>query len=454
MATKQQDEYLKTAFGVNPTQHRARAPAVAAAPGAPPSRPAPAVPPGAEEDPPPPVRGGAPPDSEATDAAPVKLPAGMVMIQPLELVKLEVALDSIAPAIEDGLAREQEIAAAGKTAHLDPSKTDAVAKASARLGAVITEEERERLHDGETKIRDGQQSIIEHWHRIGESRKHLVNFKGITFKEVHTEDAKAKAGKTVEHFYDLLGNAGKAVIDLVTGDLAKFGGWIVAQATLEIAGADIIKDGIERLVDGIEKDQKEIENGLNEVVGQLNAFDHKEIDALKETLRDLTSELGTRLKFLQDDAKEMGVRLGHVASAHKRDAGDFRPVMTVYQKIFAAYTALAKVVSTADQNATLADSKWPGLLLPLGTRDKTTLSLGENGEALVYRNGGGTHYFIIKTSGPTFAASADVGAAAIEKLADGYKTLQDARAACGRVKPIAEQWSKALSAGIDQPAKR
>lgn len=54
----------------------------------------------------------------------------------------------------------------------------------------------------------------------------------------------------------------------------------------------------------------------------------------------------------------------------------------------------------------------------------------------------------------TFAASADDGAKGLEKLADDYKSLQAARDAYGQVKPLAEQWSKALSTGMDNPAKR
>lgn len=454
MATKQQDEYLKTVLGVDPARHRGKAPASGAAASLAKSHTSPSPSTAA------PAPGGSSPANPApaptpSPAKPAK-PGAMVITQPADLVKLKAGLDGVEGAVQDGLKREQEIAAAGKKEGVDPSKTDGIARAGARLAAVITPDERARLKNGESQIKKSQQSVTETLERIDESRDHLVNFKELKLEEVHTEDAREKAGKKVSEFYDFLVNAGKFVIDLVTGDMARFAGWIVAQANLELAGADVIKDGIEALVDGIEENQKEIENGLNEVVKQLNDFRHKEIEALIKTLSNLCNDLIKRLELLQEDAKEMGVELGQIARAHKGDAGDFRPLMSVYQKISEANTVLSKVAIAAGQNAALADKKWQRLLLPLGTLDDKSMLAGDKGTSavsVVYSKGGAPHVFLIKTSSATFASSYDAGPAAIEKLADAYKTLQDALKAHDRVKPLADQWSKALSTGMDHPSK-
>jgi hypothetical protein len=460
MATKQQDEYLKTALGVDLARHRAVAPAVAkqGAPSAPPPRPAPSVPPGAEEDPPPPVLGGVPggasgaaPASEATDAAPVKLPAGMAMIQPQDLVKLRAGLASIAREIKDGLARQQEIEAEAKKAHVDPTKTDAFAKAGARLGAVLSKDERHHFNDTLSQVRKSRESIVELLDRADETKEHLANFRALKLEGVSAED-KEKKGHEVAGIYDFVVNSMKYVIDIVTGDVARFGALILAQANLETLDSDVAKDSIEASVDGIQEEQNKILDGLNDMVSKLNDFRAAEIDTLVKTLHHLGRELVERFDILKADLKEMGDQIRDIGNAHKGDAGNFGPLMSVYRKIAEADVLLSKVDALA-QRSVLAEKRWPDLLVPLGTRDQYPESVGENAVALVYRKSGAPHYFIVKAYGATFATG-DGAAEAIEKLADDYKSLQAARDAYGQVKPLAEQWSKALSTGMDNPPKR
>jgi hypothetical protein len=248
-------------------------------------------------------------------------------------------------------------------------------------------------------------------------------------------------------------NMMKGVIDLVTGDLVRFGGLILVQANLETLDSDIVKDTLEATVDGIKEEQNKILDGLNDMVGKLNDFRAAEIKTLIKTLRNLGNELVKRFNILQGRINAMGDLIRDIGNAHKRDAGNFAPLMSVYRKISEADALLSKVDAVAQRNGALADSRWPGLLVPLGTRDQYPESVGENAVALVYRKGGAPHYFIVKAYGATFATG-DGAAKAIEKLADDYKSLQAARDAYGQVKPFAEQWSKALSTGMDGPAKR
>ncbi len=455
MATKQHDEYLKTVLGVDPERHRAAA-LVAAKQGAPavPARRAPPVPPGAEEDPPPPVAGGAPggaPASGTAAAAPLKLPPGMAMIEPQDLVKLRAGLASIAREIKDGLARQQEIEAEAKKAHVDPTKTDAIAKAGARLGAVISPDERQHFDDRLEDVQKSQESIVELLDRADETRKHLANFRSFKLENVSPEEQDEK-GKEAATIYDGVVNAMKAVVDIATGDLARFAGWIVAQAHLEILGSDFVKDRVEASFKAIQEEQNKILDGLNDTVNKVNEFRGAEITTLVDTLHNLGKELVKRFEFLERDLKKMGEQIRTIANAHKRDAGNFAPLMSVYRKIAEADGLLSKVDAVA-QRSVLGDKRWPDLLVPLGQRDQYPESIGENAVALVYRKGGAPHYFIIKAYGTTFA-SGDGAANVIEKLADDYKSLQAARQAYGQVKPLAEQWSKALATGMETPAKR
>ncbi len=457
MATKQQDEYLKTAFGVDPAQHRSAAPAVTkpAAPtkeetpapkrAAPPAKPPPedldeppAHPPGAWRD---------IPESDP-DAPKPKLPSGAAMIDPGDLVKLRAGLASIAREIKDGIARQKEIVAEANKAHVDPEQTDGVAQAGARLNAIMTEDEHDKFNIALAQVKKSKEDIVELLDRTDETKKHLANFRALKLEGVSDADKEEK-GKRVANAFDYVVNLAKGVIDIVTGDLGRFGALILVQANLETLDSDAVKDSIEATVNGIKEEQNEIVQGLNKMVSQLNEFRAAEIKTLVETLHDLGKNLVARFGLLETDLKNMGEVIQHIGNAHKGDADNFAPLMSVYRKIAEADVLLSKVDALA-QRSTLADKRWPGVLVPLGTPDQYPLSLGAGAEALVYRSGGTTHYFIIKTSSATFATG-DGAPKAIEKLAEDYKTLQAARAAYAQVRPLAEQWSKALSAGMDSP---
>jgi hypothetical protein len=458
MPTKQQDEYLKTALGVDLARHRAAAPAAGAKP-APPTkqetpaakRAAPPAKPPPEDLDEPPAR-ARPPASDATDAPKPKLPDGMVIIEPQDLVKLRDGLASIAREIKDGLARQKEIDAEAKKAHVDPKKTDAIAKAGARLGAVLTAHERRDFNRAVLDVTESRESIVELLDRADETKDHLANFRALKLEGVSDEE-KEKKGHEVAGIYDYLINMVKGVIDVVTGDLVRFGGLILVQASLETLDSDIVKDTLEATVDGIKEEQNKILDGLNDIVGKLNDFSAAEIKTLIKTLHDLGNELVKRFDILQARINAMGDLIRDIGNAHKHDAGNFAPLMSVYRKVSEAAALLSKVDTVALRNGALAHRRWPGLLVPLGTHDQYPESLGENAVALVYRNGGAPHYFVVKAYGATFATG-DGAAKAIEKLADDYKSLQAARDAYGQVKPLAEQWSKALSTGMDGPAKR
>ena len=394
---------------------------------------------------------GPAPAPESTGAASVKLPAGMAMIEPQDLVKLKAGLASIAREIKDGLARQQEIEAEARKAHVDPTKTDAIAKAGARLGAVLSKDERDRFNDTLSQVRKSRESIVELLDRADEAKEHLANFRALKLEGVSAED-KEKRGHEVAGIYDFVVNSMKFVIDIVTGDVARFGALIMAQANLETLGSDVVKDSIEASVDGIQEEQNKILDGLNDMVSKLNDFRAAEIDTLVKTLHNLGKELVERFDILKGDLKQMANKIRDIGNAHKRDAGNFAPLMSVYRKIAEADVLLSKVDAVA-QRSVLADKRWQDLLVPLGQRDQYPESIGENAVALVYRKGGAPHYFIVKAYGTTFATG-DGAANAIEKLADDYKSLQAARDAYGQVKPLAAQWSKALSTGIDNPAKR
>ncbi|HUH85604.1 MAG TPA: hypothetical protein VLX85_13425 [Stellaceae bacterium] len=456
MSTKQQDEYLKTAFGINVAGHGAAASALA-------KQGAPAVPPGAEEDPPPPASpyatapvgtphaaAAAPPDDPPP--SPAKQPDDMAMIQPQDLMKLRAGLASIEREIKDGLARQHEIEGEAKKAHVDLKKTDAVAKAGARFGAAISDGERGNFNRALGEVEKSRENIRELFERAHQAKRQLDIFRKLKLENV-SDAEEDERGKQAANIFDTVVNSLKAVLDLVTGDLAQFPAAIPAQAGLEILGGDGVKDRVEESFKRIEAEQNNILDGLNNMVSQLNAFRADQITALIEELHDLARALLERFKELKGDLKAMGDQIRVIAKAHKGDAGNFAPLLSVYGKIAEAEGLLSTVEGVA-RSTILADKRWMGVLVPLGTRDRFPLSLGENGEALVYRNGRTTNYFIIKASSGTFADSADDGAKGLEKLADAYKSLQAARDAYGQVKPLAEQWSKALSTGMDNPAKR
>ncbi len=474
MATKQQDEYLKTAFGIDAAQYRAGGAAVAkqAAPmkEETPAAKKPAKPLARDLDEPPappsgvalagPGNPGAtrdfPPASDDTDADKPKMPKDAAMINPQDLVKLRAGLAGIEREMKDGVARQQEIAAEARKANVDLTKTDAIAKVGARLGAALTPAEHRNFNTALTAVQKTAERIHELLDEADEAKQHLANYRALKLEEVPAAEKEEKEefekkGKVASTIYDTAVNSLKAVVDFVTGDVVKYPGWIVAQMSAEIAGGDVVKDRIEASFKEIEKEQADITKGLNDVVSQLNKFKAAEIKTFVTTLQNLGKALKTQFDFLKGDIENMGDLIRDLGDAHKGDVGDFAPLLSVYRKISEADALLSKVDAVAQRNGALTDKRWPGVLVPLGTRDKNPLKSGENGVALVYRNGS-TNYFIVTTPSATFA-NGDAAPKALEKLADDYKAFQPARDAYAQVKPLAEQWGKAFSTGMDGPAK-
>jgi hypothetical protein len=451
MATRaEQDEWLKQ-LGIK-LPAAAQQPAQAAA-GGPPgtapqavAQPAPAGLPLTKTPKPLPTQGDPPP----TDAA------GLVEVWPEQLVALKSGLDGLAATIQASLRQDPAIDAAAARIPLDPRKTDAVAQAAAKLGGALTAEEHSRLKRGQSEIAKSKLNIETELDRISEAKDHLAAFLQLDLEEVHAPEDKEKMGHEVATIYDTLINIGKAVIDIVTGDFVQYGAWIMAQATSEVAGGDVVKDRIEEMVDGIEEKQNELEDGLNQAIGELNKFRSKEIKALTATLEHLRSELNKWLDLLKNDVKDFGEDLGEIAAAHKKDAGDLRPVMEVYQKISEANDLLSGLAVKVAQNTALSDKKWPFLLAPLGSLDENTAvgyGLPEGWIAVVYKNPSGRHVFLVAGTGGTFAASRSAAPAALDALAANFVQLQQALAAQPRVAAMAAQWSQALSAGLNSRAK-
>ena len=420
----------------------------------------PPLPPGARSAKAPPPASGAPAaaPSSGKDAAPGTMTAAAklpVEVWPEQLLTLQKALDGIKGTVQAALKQEKEIVAAGAKAKIDPKKTDAIAKAATRLGGALTSEEHSRLKRGESEIQKSRVSIEGVIDRISEGKDQLSAFLQLDLEEVHTPEEKEKLGHKVANIYDTLINIGKAVIDIVTGDFAKYAVWIVMQATAEVAGGDIVKDKIEKLVDGIEEKQNELEDGLNKAIGELNQFRSKEIKALTATLGHLRTELGKWLEILKNDSQEFGEDLGDIAKAHKKDSADFRPVMEVYRRISEANDQLTEFSINVSQDATLSDQRWPDLIAPLGKLDEDTAvgyGLPEGWIAVVYNGASGRHVFLVAGTGGTFAPSRHAAPAALDALSGAFTELQAALAAQTRVAALAADWSKALSTGLDSRA--
>ena len=457
----EQDEWLKSLGIQLPVAARQPAGAAAssmAAVGA--VSASPASPPGALSAKAPPPASGAPEaaPSSGKEAAPETTNAAakvLVEVWPEQLLALKKALDGIKGTVETASKQEKEIAAAGAKAKIDPKKTDAIAKAATRLGGALTSEEHSRLKRGESEIQKSKVSIEGVIDRISEAKDQLSAFLQLDLEEVHTPEEKEKLGHTVATIYDTLINIGKAVIDIVTGDFAKYAVWIVMQATAEVAGGDAVKDKIEKLVDGIEEKQNELEEGLNKAIGELNKFRSKEIKALTATLDHLRGELAKWLEILKNDSQEFGEDLGDIAKAHKNDSGDFRPVMEVFKKISGANDLLTELSINVSQDTTLSDKKWPDLIAPLGKLDENTAvgyGLPAGWVAVAYNGACGRHVFLVAGTGGTFALSRQAAPAALEALSAAFTELQAALAAQLRVAALVANWSKVLSAGLDSRA--
>lgn len=251
MATKQPDEYLKTALGVDLARHRAAAPAVAkpapptkqetpaAKSAAPPAKP----PPEDLDEPPAPAR---PPASDATDAPKPKLPDGMAMVQPQDLVKLRAGLASIAREIKDGLARQKEIEGEAKKAHVDLKKTDAVAKAGARFGAAVTDKERGDFDKVLRDVKKSRENIQELFDQAHQAKKQLDIFRKLKLEGVSDQEQDER-GKQAANIFDTVVNSLKAVLDLVTGDLVQFPSRSRLKPVLKSSAATASRTGLKRV---------------------------------------------------------------------------------------------------------------------------------------------------------------------------------------------------------------
>jgi hypothetical protein len=456
----EQDEWLKS-LGIQ-LPKAALQPAGAAASSTAADSSVSATPPAAVSSPPtkapPPASGKQAAPASGQGAAPATTRAAakeLVEVWPEQLLALGKALDGVKATVQTAAKQENEIAAAGAKAKIDPKKTDAIAKAATRLGGKLTSEEHSRLKRGESEIQKSKLSIEGIIDRISEAKDQLLAFLQLDLEEVYTPDEKEKMGHEVATIYDSLINFGKAVIDIVTGDFAKYAGWIIMQATSELAGGDAIKDRIEQLVDGIEQKQNELQDGFNKAIGELNKFRSKEIKAQQGTLQHLRSELNKWLEILKSDSREFGEDLGDIANAHKKDAGDFRLVMGVYRKISEANDLLTELSINVSQDAALSDARWPGLISPLGKLDEDTAlgyGLPEGWIAVVYNSASGRHVFLVAGTGGTFASSRKAAPAALDALSAAFTDLQAALAAQTRVAALAAEWSKALSGGLESHA--
>jgi hypothetical protein len=318
--------------------------------------------------------------SGANDSPPTAL---YYSISGAEVAQLKSTTSS--GAVQDALKSEFTIKAAGQAWGIDPTDKAAVQKwmANANQAAVqdpAKVDQISRARNDQTRIVGLTNNISDLTIQSKAAAEHIENLKDL--QEALDKAQKAAknnddptAGKAMEWVYDLANCAVQAALDWDPKDVAKS----VAKVISDMAGADALKDNVQKLADKLRK----LTDAMTHAITGLAAFSSKEAETYAKQLTDLLASINARQKDLLAATDKFHDEVEAVFKGKDSDGIAQQLISAVRKEIESSLKALGD----ASKAGPLSDTKFHSAMVPLGDFSF------ESDNGVFYKQGGRTNAF-------------------------------------------------------------